>query len=294
MGDPAADDLTEQLSSPQGVMMIIGAPDSGKTTLARTLVDTAVRQGRTAAYVDSDLACSTVGPPTCVGLKWLRSPADLEDLARADDLRFVGSITPDRFLLQQVAGVASLVDSAREGADLIVVDTSGTVAGVIGQRLKYHKTELVRPDTVWAVQRGGEMEPLVGLLRRFLSADVITVPASRDGIPMSPEERMEMRAAGFAAAFPAPLQRWRVLPTVFAPSLPAGFDLVRLDRMIVGVHDREGRCLGLGMLEYEDVLRVVTSGNQAMAGLKIGSVRLDPRTFHTTPVRLDELMFGFA
>ncbi len=97
-----------------------------------------------------------MGPPTCVGLKWLRSPADADadDFAQADDLRFVGSIRPDRFILQQVAGVASLVDSVRAEADLIVVDTSGTVSGVVGQRLKYHKAELVRPDTVWAVQRG--------------------------------------------------------------------------------------------------------------------------------------------
>ncbi|MDE0139140.1 MAG: Clp1/GlmU family protein [bacterium] len=293
MGDPGLDD-TELLSSAEGVVMIIGAPDSGKTTLARMLVDTALQDGRTVAYIDSDLACTTVGPPTCVGLKWLRSPADVADLAQADDLRFVGSIRPDRFILQQVAGVASLVESVREEADLVVIDTSGTVSGVVGQRLKYHKAELVRPDTVWAVQRGGELEPLVGLLRRFLSANVVTVAANRGGLPMSPEERMDMRAARFAAAFPAPLQRWRVLPTVFAPSLPAGFDLVRLHRMIVGVHDRQGRCLSLGMLEYDDVLRVITSGNQGMAGLQIGSVRLDPETFRTTSVRLNELMFGLG
>ena len=293
MGDPAIGD-TELLSSAEGVVMIIGAPDSGKTTLARMLVETALQDGRTVAYIDSDLACATVGPPTCVGLKWLRSPADVDDLAQADDLRFVGSIRPDRFILQQVAGVASLVETARKEADLIIIDTSGTISGVVGQRLKYHKAELVRPDIVWAVQRGGELEPLVGLLRRFLSANVITVPANRGGLPMSPEERMDVRAARFAAAFPAPLQRWRVRPTVFAPSLPAGFDQVRLHRMIVGVHDRQGRCLCLGMLEYEDVLRVITSGNQGMAGLQIGSVRLDPQTFRTTSVRLSELMFGLG
>ena len=273
--------------------MMIGAPDTGKTTFSRILVRTALSLGRTVAYVDSDLAHPTVGPPTCVGLKWLRSTDELGTLARADDLRFVGEIAPERFRLPQVAAVASLVDSARAEADLIVIDTSGTISGVTGQTLKYHKVELARPDVVVALQRGSEMEPLVGLLRRFLSASVLTVAAPTGVIPMSPEERMELRASRFVAALREPLQRWRVRPTVFAPSLPAGFDLSRLDRLIVGVHDRTGRCLGLGVLEFEDTgLRVRTSFAEGMAGLRIGSARLDPEGFHTTTVNLREVMFG--
>ena len=273
--------------------MMIGAPDTGKTTFSRMVIGSALALGRTVAYVDSDLAHPTVGPPTCVGLKWLRSTDDLATMASADDLRFVGEIAPDRFRLPQVAAVASLVDSARAEADLIVIDTSGTISGVTGQTLKYHKVELARPDVVVAFQRGSEMEPLVGLLRRFLAAEVMTVATPGGVIPMSPEERMELRASGFRQALREPLQSWRVRSTVFAPSLPAGFDLSRLDRLIVGIHDRTGRCLGLGVLESEETgLRVRTSSAEGMAGLRIGSARLDPERFHTTTVNLREVMFG--
>ena len=293
MGDPIHSDLAARLADTSGVAMMIGAPDTGKTTFAQMLIESALSLGRAVAYVDSDLAHPTVGPPTCVGLKWLRSIDDLATLAQADDLRFVGEIAPDRFRLPQVAAVASLVDSARAEADLIVIDTSGTISGVTGQTLKYHKVELTRPDVVVAFQRGSEMEPLVGLLRRFLSADVLTVTAPSGVIAMNPEERMELRASRFVAALGEPLQRWKVRPTVFAPSLPAGFDLSRLDRLIVGVHDRAGRCLGLGVLEFEKTgLRVRTSLVDGMAGLRIGSARLDPEHFHTTTVNLREVMFG--
>ena len=293
MGDPIHSDLAARLAEKGGVVMMIGAPDTGKTTFSRTLVETALSSGRTVAYVDSDLAHPTVGPPTCVGLKWLRSGDDLRSLTRADDLRFVGEITPDRFRLPQVAAVAALVDAARADGDLIVVDTSGTISGVTGQTLKYHKVELTRPDTVVAFQRGSEMEPLVGLLRRFLSTNVHTIAVPAGVLPMSPEERMELRASRFVEALGGPLQRWMVRPTVFAPSLPAGFDLSRLDRLIVGVHDRSGRCLGLGVLEFEESgLRVRTSFAEGMAGLRIGSARLDPERFHTTTVSLREVMFG--
>ena len=293
MADPVHVDLADRLAEAGGVVMMIGGPDTGKTTFSRLLTGAAIGLGRRVAYIDSDLAITSVGPPTCVGLKWLRSSEDLENLSIADDLRFVGAIAPDRFRLQHVAGVAALVNSARSEADLVVVDTSGSISGVIGQTLKYHKVELVDPDVVVALQRGAEIEPMVGLLRRFLSANVITVPAPRGLAPMSPGERMELRAAKFLTALEEPLLRWKVRPTVFAPSLPAGFDLSRLDRLIVGVHDQNGRCLGLGVLEFEDsALRVTTTSREGMTGLRIGSARLDPEHYHTTTVNLREVMFG--
>ncbi len=293
MGDPIHCDLAGRLATAGGVVMVIGGFDTGKSTFAATLIRSALAIGGTVAYIDSELAHPTVGPPTCVSIKWLRSDGDLAGLQLADDLRFVGAISPERFLLPQVAGVAALVDSARVEADLVVIDTSGTVSGVTGQTLKYHKVELTRPDAVVAFQRGSEMEPLAGLLRRFLSVEVTTVAAPSGVIPMGPEERMDLRAARFLEALAEPLRRWQVRPTVFSPSLPAGFDLSRLDRLIVGVHDRTGRCLGLGVLEFEGTgLRVRTAFGEGMAGLRLGSAHLDPERFHTTDVSLREVMFG--
>lgn len=293
MEDPVHADLAARLAAAGGVVMMIGGPDTGKTTFSRMLAGAALNAGRTVAYIDSDLAITSVGPPTCIGLKWLHSHEDLDSLADADDLRFVGAIAPDRFRLQHVAGVASLVNSVRPEADLIVVDTSGSISGVIGQTLKYHKVELVDPDVVVAMQRGAEIEPLAGLLRRFLSANVLEVPAPRGVATMSPGERMDLRAAKFLTALEEPLQRWQVRPTVFAPSLPAAFDLSRLDRLIVGVHDQTGSCLGLGFLEFvNSALRVTTTAREGMTGLRIGSARLDPDRYHTTTVNLREVMFG--
>lgn len=293
MADTHHLDLAHRLGDQGGIVMLMGSHDTGKTTLARAILEAGLKSGKTAAYVDADVGESTVGPPTCTGLKWIRSAGDLENLATADELRFVGATDPSRLVLQMVIATAALVDVARQGADLVVIDTTGTISGVVGETLKYHKVELTRPDTVVAIQRGSEMEPIIGMLRRFFSAEVITTSVHPALVPPSPGERTAARIAHFKTALEPPLESWRVRATVFAPTLPAGLNLTRLQDVLVGVQDSEGRCLGLGLLTLEDgALKVLTNVGSGMTGLRLGSVRVDPETLSNSPVSLRELMFG--
>jgi len=207
----------------------------------------------------------------------------------------VGSINPDGVVLQQVVATAALVDRARDEADLVVVDTTGVVSGVIGQTLKYHKMELCRPDAVVGLQRGAELDPLVGMLRRFFTADVELAPIDPEVRPPSPDERSAARTKSFTDAFAEPLQRWRVRSTVFAPTLPAGLDLNRLDGVLVGLLDGRGWCLGLGVLEYDgEALLVITNAGEGMRGLRLGSLTLDLETMEVQRLRLRDVMFGLG
>lgn len=275
------------------VVMLLGAIDTGKTTLARKILAAAVAVGRTSAYVDADIGNSTVGPPACVGVRYVTDLNDLADLETPDQVHFVGAISPNRLVLQQVMATASGVSLAKERADLVVIDTTGVTTGVAGETLKYHKMELCRPDQVVALQRGAELEPLVGMLRRFFSVEVTMAGADPDVAPTSPDERAAKRAARFKLAFAPPLDRWRVKPTVFAPTLPAGLDFERLSGMLVGIHDGEGSCRGLGRLDYkEDKLVVETNAGEGMQGLRLGSLRIDLDTYEAKPVDLREVIFG--
>jgi polynucleotide 5'-kinase involved in rRNA processing len=276
-----------------GSVMLVGAIDTGKTATARRIIEAALRAGRTVGYVDADIGNTTCGPPACVGLRLLSRPSDLQTLDTADALHFVGGISPDRLVLQEVIATAALAERARQQAELVVIDTTGVVSGVIGESLKYHKMELCRPQRVVALQRGAELEPVVGMLRRFFGAEVVTLPVDPQVKPSSPDERAARRAAALRAAFTPPLERWRVKPTVFAPTLPTGLDPSRLDRVLVGIHDGEGRCQGLGILEVDEgTLRVATNRGEGMQGLRLGSLRVDPETFAVRPINLREVMFG--
>ncbi|MDH3193743.1 MAG: Clp1/GlmU family protein, partial [Acidimicrobiia bacterium] len=61
-------ELATTIAGQSGVVMLIGAPDTGKSTLAREILRQSITKGKVAALVDADVAQSTVGPPGCVGL----------------------------------------------------------------------------------------------------------------------------------------------------------------------------------------------------------------------------------
>lgn len=273
--------LVDRAAREARTVLFVGGLDAGKSTLARATAAFALRRGRTVAYLDADVAQKTVGPPATVGLKHVREPDDLtlDRLSSADALGFVGSTGPQGHVLPLVGALARLRDRARgEGADLIVVDTSAMVSGIWGQLVKYYKVDTLEPDMVIGLQRGGELEPVLGVIQRFFGTEIMTAGVHPSVELSSVEERMEQRERAMARYFVGELNRFRVKPTVFMPSLPPLFDLAQLDRLLVGLSDGAGGFTGLGFLEHlpdEDALRLVSPVAEPPKALRLGSVRLE-------------------
>lgn len=275
------DRLVDRAAREAHTVLFIGALDSGKSTLARATAAHALRLGRTVAYLDADVAQKTVGPPATVGLKHIREPDDLtlERMATADSLGFVGSTSPEDHLLPMVGALSRLrVRANEEGSDLVVVDTSGMVSGIWGQLVKYYKVDLLEPDLVVGLQRGQELDPILGVVERFFGVEVVALPVHPNVVSTSAEQRMEQRERAMARYFGDELQRFRVKPTVFMPTLPPLFDLVQLDRLLVGLSDGKGGFTGLGYLEFvpeDQGLRLITPVAAPPKALRLGSVRLE-------------------
>lgn len=287
----------DQILDNPGTVILLGAMDSGKTTFARCLLARAVARGISAAYLDTDVGRTTVGPPTTIGLKFVNEASDLEsaNLAQADALYFVGWISAQFHLLPLVSGTAKLMGVVRQQpeVELVIVDTSSLIAGVYGQILKYHKMEVTRPDWVVGFQRGEELEPLLGIARRFTPARVESRVVHPDVRHSTPVQRAEDRQARFASYFAEPLHRWRVKPTVFLPSVPPDADLRSLTGLLVGMEDGKGSCVGIGYLEMSDDggLRMISSVSEGARALRLGSTRVQPDWSSTTRVDLRHL-FG--
>lgn len=274
------DDLIERMITDAGTIVLLGGIDTGKTSFGLSLAEAATRHGIEVGYVDAELGQSTVGPPTCVGLRFCKNLTSFtsEELAAADELGFVGSSSPESNLLPHVAGTARLVNHAREaGCQMVIVDTSALISGAYAEILKYYKFDLIRPNKVIGFQRGEELDPILGVASRFFPLEVTALRVESAIRERSVEERLVARESRLASYFQPPLSRWRVKTSVFMPAVPPEIDLSRLDGLVVGLENGRGTCTGIGFLEYvsdENVLRMVSSVADGAKGLRLGSIRI--------------------
>jgi polynucleotide 5'-hydroxyl-kinase GRC3/NOL9 len=275
-----------------GVAVALGGMDSGKTTFCKMVAAVAARVGRTVAYLDTDVGQSTIGPPTTIGLKYINTEEDVkpEALAHADAMYFVGSVSPQGHLLPLVVGASKLAEQARaRGVDVILVDTTGLIGGTLGQILKYHKVEVLRPDLVVGFQRGEELEPILGAIRRAFPYDVESLPVPEDVKPTSVDARITVRQNKLRDAFEPGAHRWKVKMSIFIPNVPPDVDPSVLEGMLVGLEDGEGSCAGLGILEYrEGSLLMRSTVEEGAKALRIGSTRVGA-DYSTTRVDLRDL-----
>jgi polynucleotide 5'-hydroxyl-kinase GRC3/NOL9 len=209
-------------------VLVLGAADSGKSTLCRYHVSRAAECGRSAALLDADIGQKTLGPPACV----------TGGGSGGVTLFFVGTTNPVRGwrrLLEGTRHVARGLD-----AELVVANTSGLLAGP-GRRLKAAKIEAFGPNLLIAL---GDDPDLAAIL-----ADHPEVSALR--LSPSPEARRktdgEKRAARreafrryFAEASVQGCDSRQVQIEGWEGSLPSG--------LLLGLSNGHDRGHGLGVL----------------------------------------------
>jgi polynucleotide 5'-hydroxyl-kinase GRC3/NOL9 len=238
------------------VTLVMGANDTGKSTLVTRLAGALAEAGHAVGVVDADLGQSDVGPPTTVGLGRVARPlarlADAELVA----LEFLGVTSPATCMRQTAEATGRLVRRGLDaGCDRVLVDTSGLVDGPFGRALKRMKIDRVAPDVLVALQRGDECEPI---LRAYTEAGrpvIVRLPAGPTR-PRSAAARRQARRAALdthlAGAKPVTLD----LARVAAHPAPAtrGLAVITVEGALVGLQARDGDTLGLGWVRALDTV----------------------------------------
>lgn len=185
-----------------GVAVLLGASDSGKTTLGRILSKRWTSAGRTVGLVDGDIGQSSIGPPTTVGLAILSPdhPITVSPVPRF--LYFVGSTSPPGHFLPHILGTQTLVQAAiARGADIVLVDTTGLIHGAAAASLKWHKLQAIRPRHVLVLQREAELEPILRLVEDLAGLQVHRLPVSSKAVRRSHAVRRANREEQFREYF---------------------------------------------------------------------------------------------
>ena len=200
------ENLARKVVQPQQIVLVIGATDVGKSTLCRFLIEQGVTSGLRVGFVDADVGQSQIGPPTTIGLKVFApndSTVSLEEIdGEPDAFYFVGWTSPERHLLQCVAGTRLMVDAAlKTGADFIVVDTTGYIEGDTAVVLKQHKIELVRPTHLICLHRSRELETIVAPFESNDTIQTHRLSLHRSVTSKSDDFRRKYRESRFTCYF---------------------------------------------------------------------------------------------
>jgi len=286
MSNPELCDIPETWSQLEpaklhGTVLIIGASDTGKSTLARYLLSYLSEQGRRVGLLDCDVGQSILGLPTTLNLLVAEPGALNFPPPGRRAAFFVGHVTPRGHMLPVLVGAHKLQQQANAwGAEVLLVDTTGLIAPAQGGvALKRWKIELLNPTTVIALARERELDRIIWPLRRDRRLRLIELPVSPHAHLRPREVRIERRRQLFQAYFAqASIED---IPLDHRP-------IYGLDEFVPGrllaLQDEAGFCLGLAIgRRYDSRHNQITALTPVtdftpICSLRVGSLWLDPVT----------------
>lgn len=258
------------LEKEKGIVILLGATDTGKSSLAKFLVTHLCIRRLKVALVDADIGQSFLGPPTTIGLSVLESPPNWES-SFPTEIFFVGSTTPEGHFPLHLKGVKRMVDKAISyDAEMILVDTTGFILGEGGKELKRRKIDLLSPRFILALQRSGELESILDLYKENALYKIYSLPLSTGVRLRSMEERRIYRSRAFQAYFNGAetkelsIKEIQIEEEVFDSSgfsIPHDWSL-QISGLLIGLKDVKDDILALGVIENfmdeKGVIRIST------------------------------------
>jgi polynucleotide 5'-hydroxyl-kinase GRC3/NOL9 len=279
----------ERISRQAGIVLVIGVPGSGKSTLSRYLVHCFIHGHGTVALIDCDLGQTHLGPPTTIGMSLYKKPPDRLDTLQPDYMRFIGAPSPVGHISDVVHGTKWLSDKARHGgAEGVIINTSGLILGAASAELKLRKVDVVAPQYVLALQESSEIESLLMDVTRRNPASITRLPVSHDAQKRSLEARRRFREEKYRAYFKD--AKTVKLPVSLMDLSRYGHDRERNiasnkeKNVLLGLCDQGGCALALGILQAWDVndesMHILTplsaADRKKVGSVQFGDIKVHP------------------
>jgi polynucleotide 5'-kinase involved in rRNA processing len=264
----------------QGPVLVLGAVDTGKTTLLRHLAS-ALAARRPVWVVSADAGQAWIGPPTTLARALLLRPPCRWSRLRPERLAFLGATSPAPCLALEAALLVRLATEGIPPGQRVLVDTPGLVTGPPAMELWRRVAKDLRPALVVAIERENELAPVLRPLCAA-GARIVTIAPDTRVRARGRNTRTAYREAAFRRYFARAARCWLEAPRVGVvlalTGEPACLDLNRL----VSLRDRSGRDLALGLVRSVGPRRIglltPLKRPSAVAALATGAIRLDPRT----------------
>ena len=265
----AADALVEM---EQGIVLVIGSTDVGKSTLCAYLTNFMFSKGMMVRVVDADIGQADIGPPTTLArafpANYISSLFELE----AESLIFLGNTSPSYVETPLIEGIKKLLTN--EVPAMTIINTDGWIEDPEAIVYKTRLISSVEPDIILAVSKRNELEPILSGAK----GRALRVSTSEEVLERSRSDRRALRISGYR----------RFLDGAAITTLPLGYSHLRvpkalqqlprqeLKNAIVGLLNSRGFLLGIGILiDFErDSLRVYSKKHVGITDVEIGYVKL--------------------
>ncbi|HEY3328892.1 MAG TPA: Clp1/GlmU family protein [Capsulimonadaceae bacterium] len=203
----SADAARAALALPtKSVILLIGPTDTGKTTFAHNLIRSALGESSPPiGYVDGDVGQTETGPPGVVnGI--VITAKEAEEPPRTWPRiggAFVGATSPVPRPMEWVAAIAVAGRKCLlNGADRVIVDTPGWVAGPSAATVYRALIDIIQPDLVLYFARLNDPATLLNLFKGRTPPPLVAIVEHDNAVTRkSTKTRQARRFARFATYF---------------------------------------------------------------------------------------------
>lgn len=271
------DRAIKRIMKSPGTTIIIGAPDTGKTTFAGALIEELRSFGVAPHMIDADLGQKTIGPPGTIGRRFIsanrKNPEETE-------LYFIGDTTPNGHIIEMITGMIRLAKKSR-GIEPAIIDTAGFISGAAGLSLQYHAVTALEPQYLVFLRRAQELNLLISACSflKNIKSFVLDTPTMARRI--SVQERALNRAKAFRDYFENSSEvEIRISDISVFPPNPASLGRREVRNMLIGLLDSENNTIGMGMVigqtRFSKTIRIMTPVRRfdEVACLKLGYLRI--------------------
>jgi polynucleotide 5'-hydroxyl-kinase GRC3/NOL9 len=127
-------------------IMLVGATDTGKSTLATYLSNTAIANGLSVSIVDGDVGQADLAPPGCVGASTIeRQFLDLRNVG-AQHYGFIGDTSPRKVMRLVIESIIDIMKKLPV-TDVCIINTDGYM-DEYGIDYKIQLIKMLKPDLI--------------------------------------------------------------------------------------------------------------------------------------------------
>lgn len=135
-------------------VMLVGATDTGKSTLSTYIANTAIERGISPCIIDGDMGQGDLAPPTAIGAALVRERiSDLRDITPGY-YESIGSVTPTGSERLVAYRMKSIHARTRKLSSLHIINTDGYVTDG-GAAYKRMLARALAPDVIVCLGDGG-------------------------------------------------------------------------------------------------------------------------------------------